>query len=39
MRVFTHGPKPYINKLKELVALLETKGLVSASNKDEIYIT
>ena len=31
-----YGPKPYIDKLKELVASLEAKGLVSASNKDEI---
>ena len=29
-----YGPKPYIDKLKELVASLEAKGLVSASNKD-----
>ena len=29
-----YAPKPYIDKLKELVASLEAKGLVSASNKD-----
>ena len=29
-----YGPKPYIDKLKELVASLEAKGLVSASSKD-----
>ena len=30
-----YGPKHYIDKLKELVALLEAKGLVRLSNKDE----
>ena len=29
-----YGPKPYIDKLSELVASLEEKGLVSTSNKD-----
>ena len=29
-----YDPKPYIDKLRELVASLEAKGLVSASNKD-----
>ena len=31
-----YGPKPYIETLKELVASLKAKGLVSASNKDKM---
>ena len=31
-----YGPKPYIDKLKTLVASLELKGLVSASNSKSI---